>query len=380
MAAGQFVPSNTKDCLINKLSFPTVGEAKKANLAAKSWYDTGINFDWSQVGPQNSSKYFTAMIWRSSTKAGFGYYNNDVVALYCNTRGNDEGRYACNVCRSGKGCDESKCPLPSTVCSSNDGQGNAEISINPGMNSMRIIATVKKGQAFTLSLGSASLLDTDLLVFQAGNSNLDSIVEDSRTSNGAQKPVRETSSSIQNMRIEEIQQKTYIRFDLTRAFNPNLPLRYNFVKGKTHTIGWRQYRDGSFATGESDRGTCSLSLSHLAHKAGGTCPDSKKNSTTDLTRQKDCSPKLNQSCYNANTYQFDNNKCPSDSSCARWIETRQDGGSFYLDGCLLTQYCGSTGNLHDRTVRFECPNPRTVAPPTPAPQPTSARQGTRCTL
>jgi len=145
MAAGQFVPAFTRDCYINRLSFPTVGEATKAALAAKSWYDRGINFDWSQVGPQNASKEFTALIWRSSTKAGFGYYNNDVVALYCNTRGNDEGRYACNVCRSGKGCDESKCPLPQTVCSTNDGQGNAEISINPGMNSMRIIATVKKG-------------------------------------------------------------------------------------------------------------------------------------------------------------------------------------------------------------------------------------------
>jgi len=103
---------------------------------------------------QPAARAFTAMIWRSSTKVGFGRAGYNVVALYCDTRGNDEGRFACNVCPKGVGCDINSCPMPQTVCSTDDGLGNAEISLSTDRASMRIIATVKRGQVFSLALGS----------------------------------------------------------------------------------------------------------------------------------------------------------------------------------------------------------------------------------
>lgn len=139
-------------------------------------------------------------------------------------------------------------------------------------------------------------------------------------------------------------------------------------------MGWAQYKTADFAA-TSDQGTCSLSLSDLPVDAT-LCPASKRNSLTDLNRQKDCSPKLTQSCYDSTTYQFANSKCPSGNSCARWIETGPNGASFYLDGCLLTQYCGTTGNYKGRTVQFDCPN---AAGPTYPPS-TGKPEGTRCTL
>jgi len=126
-----------------------------------------------------------------------------------------------------------------------------------------------------------------------------------------------------------------------------------------------------------------LGLSDLAAEAT-LCPASKRNSLTDPNRQKDCSPQLTTSCYDSTTYQFSNAKCPADSSCARWIETGANGGAFYLDGCLLTEYCGSTGNYKGRTVQFDCPNPRQTpagpGTPTGPAGPVDTAQGTRCTL
>jgi hypothetical protein len=81
--------------------------------------------------------------------------------------------------------------MPQTVCSSKDGQGNAEISLTADKASMRIIATVKSGQAFSLALGSSSLVDSDLLVFTAGTSAALSTVEDSRASQSGVRPVAE---------------------------------------------------------------------------------------------------------------------------------------------------------------------------------------------
>lgn len=148
-------------------------------------------------------------------------------------------------------------------------------------------------------------------------------------------------------------------------------------------MGWAQYRTADFAASD-DQGTCSLSLSDLA-QTPSLCPASKRDSRTDPSRQQDCSPKLSQSCYDSTTYRFANSKCPSGNSCARWIETGANGASFYLDGCLLTQYCGTTGNYKGRTVQFDCPNPvrptqPVVKPPVTPPPVTATRQGTRCTL
>jgi hypothetical protein len=144
-------------------------------------------------------------------------------------------------------------------------------------------------------------------------------------------------------------------------------------------MGWGQYRSGDF-TSRDDQGTCSLSLADLPAEAS-LCPASKRNSLTDLNRQNDCSPKLDQSCYDSTTYRFANNKCPSGNSCARWIETGPNGGSFYLDGCLLTQYCGTTGYYKGRTVQFDCPNPvqSDGGSTSGGGQTNTGRQGTRCT-
>jgi hypothetical protein len=161
--------------------------------------------------------------------------------------------------------------------------------------------------------------------------------------------------------------------------SPGLTNHYEFLKGKTHTIGWGQYRSGDFSS-RTDTGTCSLSLADL-DPGTSLCPASKKNSLTDPNRQKDCSPRLDQSCYDSTTYRFASEKCPSGNSCARWIETGPNGGSFYLDGCLLSQYCGTRGLYKGKTVLFDCPSPPPPVPtPTPAPTPSSTRQGTRCTL
>jgi len=56
---------------------------------------------------------------------------------------------------------------------------------------MRIIATVKRGQAFTLALGSAALVDSDLIVFSAGTTAALSTVADSRASQSGVRPVAE---------------------------------------------------------------------------------------------------------------------------------------------------------------------------------------------
>jgi len=161
--------------------------------------------------------------------------------------------------------------------------------------------------------------------------------------------------------------------------SPGLANHYDFAKGKTHTMGWGQYKTSDFAV-TPVQGTCSLSLADLKPQPTSLCPDSKKNGS-DPNRQKDCSPALGQSCYDSTTYRFANSKCPAGNACARWIETSPTGGSFYLDGCLLAQYCGTSGRYKGRMVQFDCPNPPPpVTPVTPPPPVTLTRQGTRCTL
>jgi hypothetical protein len=152
-------------------------------------------------------------------------------------------------------------------------------------------------------------------------------------------------------------------------------------------MAWGQYRTNDFAA-RSATGTCSLSLTGL-EAPPPLCPASKRDSQTDPSRQKDCSPHLTQSCYDPATYSFSNAKCPAGNSCARWIETGSSGGSFYLDGCLLTRYCGTRGNYKGRSVVFECPAACTgpncgdkPKDPCSLPNPPSSckGQGTRCTL
>jgi hypothetical protein len=174
---------------LNYWKAPVLAAAADGKLATAHWYETSRDYDFSKTIMQPAAAPFTALIWRSSTKVGFGVDGTHVVALYCDTRGNDEGRFACNVCKKGVGCDAAACPMPRSVCSSNDGQGNAEISLTADKASMRIIATVKRDQVFTLALGSESLLDSDLLVFTAGTTAALSSVEDSRASQSGVRPV-----------------------------------------------------------------------------------------------------------------------------------------------------------------------------------------------
>jgi hypothetical protein len=190
-ASGTRPPQRTKNCYLNYWKANVLASAADGKQATAYWYDMIRDYDFSKNIMQPAAAPFTALIWRSSTKVGFGVSGTHVVALYCDTRGNDEGRFACNVCKKSVGCDAAACPMPKTVCSSTDGQGNAEISLTADKASMRIIATVKRGQAFSLALGKASLVDSDLLVFTAGTTAALSTVEDSRASQSGVRPVAE---------------------------------------------------------------------------------------------------------------------------------------------------------------------------------------------
>lgn len=207
-----------------------LSNAKNGEKASEYWYGFNTKYDYTKNMMQPAAAAFTAMIWRSSTKVGFGVSGTHVVALYCDTRGNDEGRFACNVCRENQGCDEAACPMPKSVCSTNDGQGNAEISLSADKSSMRIIATVKRGQVFSLALGTASLVDSDLLVFTAGSTAALSTVQDSRASQAGVAPEAEAQSAIQTASITEIP-GAFIRFDLSRSLSPGLAKHYDFKKG-----------------------------------------------------------------------------------------------------------------------------------------------------
>jgi hypothetical protein len=204
---------------------------------------------------------------------------------------------------------------------------------------MRIIATVKRGQVFSLALGTASLVDSDLLVFTAGSTAALSTVQDSRASQAGIAPVAETQSAIQTASITEIP-GAFIRFDLSRSLSPGLAKHYNFKKGSTHTIGWGQYKTADFKIIPTENlgtlGTCSLGLTELAGSAS-LCPAAAAPAPVNT-----CTPSA-QSCYDSTTYTFANSKCASGNSCARWIETSPNGAAFYLDGCLPSKCCGTSG-------------------------------------
>lgn len=216
-----------------------------------------------------------------------------------------------------------------------------------------------------------------MIVFTAGTTAAASTVVDSRAPQGGGAPRAQSQSAIQAPTTTEIK-GGFIRFDITRRLSPGLADHYDFVKGRTHSLGWGQYRTADFNF-LNDKGTCTLSLSDLTPVSpAGRCPASKRDSTTDTSRQEDCSPKLSTPCYDSRG-QYANSKCPTGNSCARWVVTRANGGGFYLDGCLLTQYCGSVGLYKGKQVKYECPNPAGTKDPV-GPVVPAGRQGTRCTL
>jgi len=264
------------------------------------------------------------MIWRSTKKVGFGVEGDRVVALYC-PKGNVKGRFACNVCAPDVGCDANRCPLPDSVCSSTDGEGNAEISLTADKKSIRIIATVKKGQSYAIALGKTALVDSDLIVFNAKTTAAASTATDSRAKLAGAAPAPETPSAI--TAPTKTDEGQYIRFDTTRTLAPGSG-HFAITKGTTHEMGWGQYITGDLASSPV-KGKCSLKLPGVKETpktptsptGPASCPTSKRDSTTDVKRQQDCSPSFAKKCYDVDAGRYKNSNCPAGSSCGQWIST-----------------------------------------------------------
>lgn len=130
------------------------------------------------------------MIWSSTTKVGFGVAGDKVVALYC-AKGSIRGRFACNVCPKTTGCAAAQCPTPAGVCASTDGAARVEMSLAADKTSIRIIATIKKNQYFSVAFGP-SLVNTDLITFYASKTAQASTALDSYANQANREPVAET--------------------------------------------------------------------------------------------------------------------------------------------------------------------------------------------
>lgn len=189
--SGTFTAPSGEKCGYNYASASTSTEAMNKDWATNFWYSKGTGFDWANVVFSATAQDFTNMIWRSSTKVGFGVAGTKVVALYCD-KGNVRGRFTCNVCKANVGCSTTKCPIPASVCSSKDGEGNAEISLGADRESIRIVATVRKNQFYSIALGSKSLVDSDLIVFHAKATAALSFAKDSRATQALATPTAES--------------------------------------------------------------------------------------------------------------------------------------------------------------------------------------------
>jgi len=164
---GSFTINASEPCGYNIASAPDTTKASNKDWATDYWYKTGAGYNWASVKFSSAEADFTKMIWRSSTKVGFGVYGTKVVALYC-IKGNVKNNFECNVCKANVGCDAVKCPEADAICSSTNGEGRAEISLRADNQSIRVIATVKKGQNFSIAFGSRSIVNSDLITFYAG--------------------------------------------------------------------------------------------------------------------------------------------------------------------------------------------------------------------
>lgn len=179
--------SSTEPCGVNVATASTTTEAADKDFATNQWYAKGTGYDWTKKPYSVPAEAFTNLIWSSSTKVGFGISGTRVVALYC-AKGNVRGRFACNVCADNTGCDAAKCPVPDAICSSTDGAGSAEISLRKDKVSIRIIATVKKNQHFSLAFGKHSLVNSDLIVFEAKGTAATSKAYDSKATQANVQP------------------------------------------------------------------------------------------------------------------------------------------------------------------------------------------------
>lgn len=219
--------------------------------------------------------------------------------MYC-PKGNTRSRFACNVCKADEGCDAKKCPVPDSVCSSTDGEGNVEFSLSADKKSIRIIASVRKGQSFSVALGKTGLVNTDLIVFNAKTTAAASTATDSRATQAGAAPTPETASAI--TAAVKTEEGNYIRFDTTRTLAPGSG-HFEIKRGETHEAGWGQYNTGNLAS-LTGQGKCSIKLPGDSTPTGpndttpsgpdvtASCPVAKRDSKTDPKRQQDCSPKF----------------------------------------------------------------------------------------
>jgi len=71
------------------------------SMTLQSWYDEGINYDYTLVKPNISTSDFTTIVWKSSTKLGFGVAQlkdgRIYIVLYFDPAGNIAGQYIQNV-------------------------------------------------------------------------------------------------------------------------------------------------------------------------------------------------------------------------------------------------------------------------------------------
>lgn len=69
--------------------------------ATQAWYDEIKDYDWENPGFSMDTGHFTQVVWKGTTKVGFGYAQSQsgdeyVVAEY-DPPGNYEGEYEDNV-------------------------------------------------------------------------------------------------------------------------------------------------------------------------------------------------------------------------------------------------------------------------------------------
>lgn len=335
--SGVFSVYASEECGYNYAKAIDAVQALDKDWATNYWYVKGTGYDWDKKPKSATANDFTNMIWRGSRNVGFGVYGDKVVALYC-VKGNVEGKFGCNVCKTGKGCDKAACPPADSICQATDGEGSAEISLRADKKSIRIIATVKKNQYFAIGFGNNDLLKTDIIVFYAKKNAAASSAFDSKQNIAMTSPNIETQQAITV--VTKTDQGDYIRFDTTRALNTGYKTHYPLTLGAPHKMMWAQWKTMDFAT-LTNKGTCSFNIADTKSPLG--CPNSKRDSNSDPKRQEDCSPEFNKGCYDVKTGLFANSYCSGGSKCAKW-EASVGGVKYMQSGCILRQYCGTTGD------------------------------------
>lgn len=226
-----------------------------------------------------------------------------------------------------------------------------------------------------------------MITYIAGSSPASSSAYDGIAANAGAEPTRAAPSAIPSVRRTVY--LDYIRFDTTRRLAPGTADRFKITKGTTHDLAWAQYTNGKLAATPLT-GSCTLKLPGKDDSTTTTdpvppanCPVSKRDSTTDSSRQQDCSPGITTKCYDAVEGLYKNSLCSAhaNSACGQWVQ-KIGGSEYYANGCILQKYCGTVGDYKDNYgTNYRCPD-KTTPPPVvdPEPENPSGRQGTKCSL